>query len=72
MRLPPFLSDAPLQGEPPCDWHDFLMPRLRRFPGEHTKKVRLSQALGHGIEGVVAKIKFDDGDPSFALKIVRD
>jgi hypothetical protein len=71
MQLPPFLSDAPMQGDPACGWDDFLAPQLRRFSREYTK-VRLSKALGHGIEGAVARVKFDDDVARFALKIVCD
>lgn len=69
MQSPPFLSDAPMEGDPPCDWGDFLTPQLRRFPCAYTK-VRLRKVLGHGIEGCVARVKFDDDDSRFALKIV--
>lgn len=70
MQLPPFLSDAPMQGNPPCDWDNFLSPQLRRFPRNYTK-IRLRKTLGHGIEGCVARVMFHDDDSSFALKIVR-
>jgi hypothetical protein len=69
MQLPPFLSNDPMQGDPPCDWSDFLSPQLRRFPRAYTK-IRLRKALGHGIEGCVARVKFDQDDSRFALKIV--
>lgn len=68
-QIPPFLSDTPMQGDPPCDWVDFLSPQLRRFPRAYSK-VTLCNRLGHGIEGCVARVKFDDDKSSFALKIV--
>ncbi|KAG7293923.1 hypothetical protein NEMBOFW57_003983 [Staphylotrichum longicolle] len=71
MQLPPFFSEAPLQGDPPCSWDDFLNPQLRHFPREGSK-VRLTKALGHGIEGVVARAKFEDDDTRYALKIFFD
>ncbi|KAL2021181.1 hypothetical protein VTK56DRAFT_7487 [Thermocarpiscus australiensis] len=68
MELPPFLSPAPMEGDPPCSWSDFISPQLRRFPLVYSK-IRLRNRLGHGIEGCVGRVKFDDGDASFALKI---
>ncbi|KAK4139077.1 uncharacterized protein C8A04DRAFT_41003 [Dichotomopilus funicola] len=58
-----------MQGDPPCDWADFLSPQLRRFPRAYNK-VTMRNRLGHGIEGCVARVKFDDDESSFALKIV--
>ncbi|KAK4154005.1 hypothetical protein C8A00DRAFT_14848 [Chaetomidium leptoderma] len=57
-----------MQGDPACDWTDFLEPQLRRFPRVYTK-AKLRKALGNGIEGCVARVKFDDDDSRFALKI---
>jgi hypothetical protein len=73
MTLPPFLSDAPMQGDPPCDWSDFLSPQLRRFPRVYNR-VRPRKTLGHGTEGCVATVMFDDDDDDdnsqLAFKIV--
>ncbi|KAH6623430.1 hypothetical protein F5144DRAFT_583213 [Chaetomium tenue] len=66
--IPPFLSETPMQGDPPCDWADFLSPQLRRFPRAYNK-VTMRNRLGHGIEGCVVRVKFDDDKSSFALKI---
>ncbi|KAK3292824.1 uncharacterized protein B0H64DRAFT_326975 [Chaetomium fimeti] len=71
MEIPPFLSDTPMQGEPACNWADFLSPQLRRFPRAYNK-ITLHNRLGHGIEGCVGRVKFDDDKSSFALKIFFD
>ncbi|KAH6847515.1 hypothetical protein B0I37DRAFT_375248 [Chaetomium sp. MPI-CAGE-AT-0009] len=71
IQIPPFLSNTPMQGDPPCDWTDFLSPQLRRFPRDYNK-VNLRNRLGHGIEGCVGRVKFDDDTSSFALKIFFD
>lgn len=68
-QLPPFLSFSPMQGDPPCSWSDFLSPQLRRFPLVYTK-IHMTTFLGHGIEGCVARVNFDDANSGFALKIV--
>lgn len=56
-------------GDPPCNWSDFLSPQLRRFPRLYSR-VKLWNRLGYGIEGCVARVKFDNDNSSFALKIV--
>ncbi|KAK0727524.1 hypothetical protein B0T26DRAFT_868802 [Lasiosphaeria miniovina] len=70
--LPPFLSNDPMEGDPPCSWSDFLEPKLRCFPRPDDAKLPHLECLGNGIEGLVAKLQFDDGGQVFALKIFFD
>ncbi|KAK4132711.1 hypothetical protein BT67DRAFT_342763, partial [Trichocladium antarcticum] len=71
MVLPPFLTSSTMRGDPPCSWSDFLSPQLRRFRLRYTT-IKTTSFLGHGVEGCVACVKFDDGEPEFALKIFFD
>jgi hypothetical protein len=65
--LPP-LENEVLEGPPSTTWRDFIRPKLRRFP-RHGAKIEWLDYLGHGIHGLVFKVKFGDDDP-VALKIV--
>lgn len=67
-ELPPPLENQVLNGPPPTAWRDFIRPKLRRFPG-HGANIQWLDYLGHGIHGLVFKVKFGDDDP-VALKIV--
>ncbi|KAK4240598.1 hypothetical protein C8A03DRAFT_41911 [Achaetomium macrosporum] len=67
-----------MQDDPPCDWADFLSPKLRRLPPE-SDNIRLRRFLGHGIEGCVAEVHFltrcrpraDGGHWSVRLGLLR-
>ncbi|RYP53368.1 hypothetical protein DL768_001613 [Monosporascus sp. mg162] len=71
MELPPFLSEEPLEGDPPCLWADFLAPKLRRYP-HLPKRINWGPDFWHGVEGCVAGVRFDDDHELFAIKVVRE
>lgn len=70
MQLPPFLSNEPMEGDPPCHWADLLSPKLRRFP-RSDERIHWKRHLGHGGEGIVLLVAFGESKEIFALKIVR-
>jgi hypothetical protein len=65
----PFLSNDPMEGDPPTQWTDFLTPQLRQFSLVYNQ-MHVQEVIGHGIEGCVARVKFDDDELSYAIKIV--
>jgi hypothetical protein len=70
-HIPPFLSNEPMVGDPPCRWADFLSPKLRRFPHD-LETLSWQRYLGHGVEGCVSTIRLGDKPDlgAFALKMV--
>jgi hypothetical protein len=71
LGLPPFLNSEPMEGDPPCQWDDFLIPQLRRFP-HGIEALAWQDYLGNGAEGCVSIVKFGDGVNlgPLALKVV--
>ena len=64
-----FCDEQHMVGKPRCTWKDLRRPRLRKFNGGSIDwNWKGSELLGHGTDGIVWKVKINDG--IFALKVV--
>lgn len=68
--IPSFIREDLLDDSAPgTSIADFRSPKLRQFR-KYDQRISWRKYIGYGMNGIVFRVRFDDGDGPYALKVV--